>query len=251
VADIASNLDKINDIEVAQEAPVTESLFNKIGADINGLIDIFDPVVFTSGGTYTVPGQVTEVWVFGCGGGGGGHGGGNEIGGGGASAGGCYARLITVTPGAPITVTIGAGGAGGGSGASGAPGGNTLFGTTVWRGGLQGGVPGAALATQGSAAPGDGGVSNTGGNSQPGAAFGQASGGTGNGGGGAGGGTILGIGGNGGNAASSPTAGGSGAANTGAGGGGGGGDTDFAQLGAAGGSGGSGILVVMPIGVTP
>lgn len=39
MADIASALAKMNDIEVAGDAPITEALLTKIGANINGLID--------------------------------------------------------------------------------------------------------------------------------------------------------------------------------------------------------------------
>lgn len=40
MADIASNIDKLNDLEVSANAPLTEALNNKFGANINGLIDL-------------------------------------------------------------------------------------------------------------------------------------------------------------------------------------------------------------------
>jgi hypothetical protein len=39
MADIVGNLSAVNDIETAVDAPVTEALIQKIGANINGLID--------------------------------------------------------------------------------------------------------------------------------------------------------------------------------------------------------------------
>lgn len=39
MADIVSNIQKLNDIEVSQDEPLTEALITKIGANINGLID--------------------------------------------------------------------------------------------------------------------------------------------------------------------------------------------------------------------
>ncbi len=39
MADIVDNEAKLNDIEVAQDAPVTEALWNKVGASVNYLID--------------------------------------------------------------------------------------------------------------------------------------------------------------------------------------------------------------------
>ncbi|MHB1641828.1 MAG: hypothetical protein ACYCS8_04090 [Acidithiobacillus sp.] len=104
--------------------------------------------VFTANGTYTVPAGVTQIWVSAAGGGGGG-GGGNYLtttvegaGGGGGFAGDVVIKTpITVTPGAALTITIGAGGAGGtgtgevalGTGGTGGTGGTTTLvtGTTT------------------------------------------------------------------------------------------------------------------------
>lgn len=90
---------------------------------------------FTSAGstTWTVPSGVTNVEVLVVAGGGGG--GGNATGGqtpqGGGGAGGLvYNPYFTVTPGAVLNVTVGAGGAGGTTGSNaGSAGGNSLFGT--------------------------------------------------------------------------------------------------------------------------
>jgi hypothetical protein len=92
---------------------------------------------FTSAGstTWTVPSGVTNVEVLVVAGGGGG--GGNATGGqtpqGGGGAGGLvYNPYFTVTPGAVLNVTVGAGGAGGTTGSNaGASGGNSLFGTST------------------------------------------------------------------------------------------------------------------------
>jgi hypothetical protein len=76
--------------------------------------------VFTSSTTWTVPAGITKCAVYAIGGGSGGGGGavsglGNAASGGGGGAGGAYGidPFYTVTPGASITVTVGAGGAGG------------------------------------------------------------------------------------------------------------------------------------------
>lgn len=69
---------------------------------------------FLSSGTFTVPAGVTTVWVTMCGGGGSGSVNNyisSNIAGGGAGAY-CVKQAVTVTPGASVTVTIGAGGAG-------------------------------------------------------------------------------------------------------------------------------------------
>lgn len=51
MGDIAGALVKMNDIEIAQDAPVTESLHTKIGANINALIDQGIGIVSMFGGT--------------------------------------------------------------------------------------------------------------------------------------------------------------------------------------------------------
>lgn len=42
MADLPSTFSKVNDVEVAQDAPVTEALFAKIGSDVNYLKDNLD-----------------------------------------------------------------------------------------------------------------------------------------------------------------------------------------------------------------
>jgi hypothetical protein len=64
-------------------------------------------VVFQTSGSWTVPSGVTKCKVTVIGGGGGS---GNSTGNAGGGAGGCAIKICTVTPGAAITVTIGAGG---------------------------------------------------------------------------------------------------------------------------------------------
>lgn len=146
MADIPSSRVKINDIEVSADAPVTEALFNKIGADINDYLDKgLQYQEFLANGTWTCPDNVNWVILHGCGGGGGGAGGSNNQaddyspndinapGGGGAGA---SIKTITVpvTPGNIYTINIGAGGAGGaagtgiiGYGGPGGTGGDTTF----------------------------------------------------------------------------------------------------------------------------
>jgi len=91
-------------------------------------------VRFTSTGstTWTVPSGVTNVEVLVVAGGGGG--GGGKRGGGGGGGGVLYRPYFTVTPGAVLNVTVGAGGSGasaGNVGTSATAGGNSLFGTST------------------------------------------------------------------------------------------------------------------------
>ncbi len=77
MADIVSDLSKMNDIEIAANAPLTEALHNKIGANINALIDgrlFTNSTTFTVTGTFNVPEGATIGMLFSCGGGGGGGG---------------------------------------------------------------------------------------------------------------------------------------------------------------------------------
>jgi hypothetical protein len=117
---------------------------------------------FTSSGTWVVPADVTSVDVLVVGGGGGG---GSNRGGGGGGGGVISKSSYAVTPGASISVVVGAGGAGGlcgacGGGGYGGPaanGGNSQFGTLVALGGGKGGSAGAgAPATGGSGGGGQG-----------------------------------------------------------------------------------------------
>lgn len=146
MADIPSSRVKINDIEVSADAPVTEALFNKIGADINDYLDKgLQYEEFLANGTWTCPDNVDWVILHGCGGGGGGAGGNNNQaddwspndinapGGGGAGAA-IKTVMVPVTPGNVYTINIGSGGSAGaagtgiiGYGGSGGDGGNTTF----------------------------------------------------------------------------------------------------------------------------
>lgn len=90
---------------------------------------------FTTSGPFTVPAGVTgllvEAWGAGGGGGGGQHcGPGCDRGGGGGGAGAYAQTLVSVTPGASLTVTIGFRGLGGPAGTPGATGGSTLISPT-------------------------------------------------------------------------------------------------------------------------
>jgi len=88
-------------------------------------------IVISSSQSWTVPASVTQVYaqVWGAAGGGGASHSSGPCGGGGGDSGGYSQKLCTVTPGANISVTIGAGGAGGaGNGANGVDGGSSSFG---------------------------------------------------------------------------------------------------------------------------
>lgn len=101
MADIAGNIDKMNDIEIASDAPLTQTLMDKIGANINALIDINtdNTETFTSNVVYVVPEGIggADVWVGGVSGGGGGGGTSTDGGVGGTSS---FGSVITF-PGAP------------------------------------------------------------------------------------------------------------------------------------------------------
>ena len=119
--------------------------------------------VFIVSGSWTCPDFVDEVYVMAFGGGGGGGSGLYNAPGGGGSGGNMVESLLSVTPGAKYTVTIGAGGAGG-----------TISGSTFSAGGNGGAT---TFGNQMTATGGAGGPakSNTGGGSQ----FAAASGSTG------------------------------------------------------------------------
>jgi len=81
MADLTNDIQKINDIEVAANKPVSENLFTRLGGSLNGLIDRRFPLdieIFTSSGTWTCPTGVTKVIAIGIGGGGGGGEGGEN-----------------------------------------------------------------------------------------------------------------------------------------------------------------------------
>lgn len=236
---------------------------------------------FTSSGTWTVPDNVTSVIVLGCGGGGGGGGGGANYGGGGGGGSGAQpitAAIAGLTPGASISVVIGAGGnagAGGISGGNGVVGANgnpSSFGTLVFNGGL-GGDPGVGSTLGGTnpaggagaaeamtpmghrVAGGGGGAGAQNGTSVAGTAgsrsmyatapSGGASAGTGTlrGGGGGGGGSATNAGGTGGNANVGAVGSVGADGSNGSGGGGGGGGSNNLQ-GGNGGAGGGGLIQI-------
>lgn len=100
---------------------------------IKGELSAQTTQTFTTSGTFVVPAGVTSVQVEAWGGGGAG-GGVNAAAnrGGGGGAGGSFTRntSVTVTPGASITVTVGAGGTGS-AGAAGGSGGTSTFGSAI------------------------------------------------------------------------------------------------------------------------
>ena len=125
--------------------------------------------VYTTGsGSFTVPSEVTKIYVSICGAGGGG-GGGSDYGSGGGGSGGWYnEKELTVTSGQVLSYTIGTGGSGGGSGTAG---GNTTFSTLTCTGGAGGtrdargvnGTPEGQEGQPGSLYTGAGGVAGQGG----------------------------------------------------------------------------------------
>jgi trimeric autotransporter adhesin len=129
MADIASAAQKINDIEVAQDAPITEALMTKFGGNINYLLDLgIQAVTFTSSGTWVCPAGISHAILIGCGGGMGGSFVSTPSG---AAPGGLgsigqilYSPLVS---GGSYAVAIGAGGAGATSVGYGSPGSNTTF----------------------------------------------------------------------------------------------------------------------------
>jgi uncharacterized repeat protein (TIGR02543 family) len=107
----------------------------------------YQVVTFTTVGTttWTVPDGITSVEYLVVGGGGGGGNGSFNNGGGGGAAGMVRIGFINTTPGASISVTVGAGGSGGAAGSGSSPvsnngssGGNSIFSTITSNGGLFG-----------------------------------------------------------------------------------------------------------------
>ena len=111
MADIPGSINKLTDVEIAADAPLTEALLTKIGADINALIDLAgQSEVFTSNGTFNVPENVTRGFLTGIGGGGGGGISNTTRGGTGGGSGVNKCVAVAVTPLDSISVTIGSGG---------------------------------------------------------------------------------------------------------------------------------------------
>ena len=168
------------DIEIAQDKPITESLFNKIASNQSRLIDLSERNIkiisfLTSGSAqmWTVPVTSNYFWILAVGGGGGGQ---RTIGNGGASggAGGNGAspelRMMPLFPGGNVTIVTGLGGAGGAAGissasptpgANGARGGDTYVhddtsGNRIYFGGADGGIGGTSNPTPITNAPAGG-----------------------------------------------------------------------------------------------
>jgi hypothetical protein len=115
---------------------------------------------FTASGSFTVPDNITLVWVTLVAGGGGGGGSSASVSGGGGGGGQVYRRSpVTVTPSQVIAITIGLGGAGGSADANGTSGGVSSFGALLSASGGQfgyGGTPGASGGIAGGPGGGDG-----------------------------------------------------------------------------------------------
>jgi len=121
MADIIGAIVKMNDIEINTDSAHSEALLTKVGANINGLVDLVNNLFyplraqsFTSSGNFTVPAGVTRVICIGVGGGGGGGGGVRDLSGGTTIAGGGGNGGSTTFNGS----TVAAGGRGGGPGVS-------------------------------------------------------------------------------------------------------------------------------------
>lgn len=123
-------------------------------------------VQYTTPGTFswTVPSNVTRVFVEVWGGGGGGGGGAGNTAGGGAGGAGYAEGFIDVTPGASVSVVVGAAGAGGGTGGNGGT--SSFAGVITATGGTGGGdgtgVPGAGGTGSGGQFQANGGNGGTG-----------------------------------------------------------------------------------------
>lgn len=132
MADLPDSTIKINDIEVAQDATITEQLWRKVGGAINYLLDFgfqFEEYTTVGSHSFIVPATVRFVFVSGCGGGGGGAGAypasSDGSGGSGGNAASYYQGLyLPVTPGDTIGITVADGGLGGDTSSTPASGGS-------------------------------------------------------------------------------------------------------------------------------
>ena len=140
MSDIPESSNPIQIEGAVTRAPVSESLIQSIGGAINKILKLgFKTATFTASGSFTVPSDVFNILVCGCGGGGSGFretGGQPGPGGSGAPFG---MQILPVTPGQVITVTIGDGGVySSGPGTVGVDGADSAFGTVVFKGGRGG-----------------------------------------------------------------------------------------------------------------
>lgn len=151
MANIPSNAAYMNDLEISADAPITEDLFDKIGANINYLLDLaaLGMTSFTANGTYITGENVERIHLLMCGGGGGGGGGGlgglttNQSGAGGGAGGTIFEGMIDVTDNTSYPIGVGNGGAGAATwNLNGAAGGGTTFGSLVYMVGGPGGIKG-------------------------------------------------------------------------------------------------------------
>ena len=172
----------------AADCTVTKTYYTGNGTNgTNGVPYIVNSITQTGSCTWTVPAGVTTADVLVVGGGGGGAGGyapGYDDGGGAGGAGGAFqAAAYPLTPGAVISVVVGAGGAGGASSnlpdrssTQGGQGTSTSFGSVSGGGGGSGGATGSNLQNGLAGTAGGGG----GGSSYHWNAYTSGSGGTGN-----------------------------------------------------------------------
>lgn len=174
MSDIISAIDKMNDVEIAGDAPLTEALLEKIGANINGLIDEgFVITEFNIDGTLTIPtGVGVNLVGFMLIGAGGGAGAGAGTGRGGGGGGGCSGEVkvafFPCSDGDVFTIDVGTAGVGGTSAQqAGTAGGRTTVRRTTpsnlgyaWAHGGNGGA-GGVNEPGGTPTNGAGGVSGT------------------------------------------------------------------------------------------
>ena len=140
---------------------VGDTTLQKINSDLTTPLDtVLDELVcggsqtFTTTGTFTVPANTSWILITGCGGGGGGGTGGSSAGGSGGGGAECIInKMLLVTAGEDITITLGAGGAVS-SATTSYDGGNTTIGTLLT---IHGGKKGAAGSAVGGLAGGAGG----------------------------------------------------------------------------------------------
>jgi len=128
----ADNADKVDNAHAsltptANAIPIALST----GKLDTGWLHNFNQVEFTASGTWTVPSGVTKIQVVAIAGGGGGAGSVSNGTGMGGYAGSAEIKILSVSSGETLTITVGAGGSGGAQGSVGGAGGNTLISGSV------------------------------------------------------------------------------------------------------------------------